>query len=94
MRVITYSLTVGSRTHTGFSIPRFHFYDASQAGELLLSEGMFLKLPLSQEGDDVAPPMRNEISVQAMTDIETLVQTDPESAVHSRNWGAIKAAAH
>ena len=93
MRVIIYSFTAGRRRHTGFSIPRFHFYDTSQAGELLLSEGMFLKLPLSQEGDEIAAPMRSEISVQAMTDIETF-RTDPESAVHSRNWGAIKATAN
>ena len=93
MRVIIYSFTVGSRTHTGFSVPRFHFYDASMAGELLLSQAMRLKLPLSVEGDDIAAPMRNEISVQAITDIE-LLQTDPESVVHPRHWGAIKAAAN
>lgn len=70
MRMILYSVTLpSSERFDGFSIPHFYFYGASEDDRLLILSGMILKLPAPREGDDIEPPLQNEISFQIMTAI-------------------------
>lgn len=87
MRIVPYSYTTAVRNVLAFTVPQFHFCDGRRDGMLAFSDGMTLKLPFGQEGDDRSPPP--SINFQVLQEFET-VAGDP-TAVETRTWGAFKA---